>query len=193
MCPTGPTLQITRRDCRPRWTISPLPLNADGRLPRSHGARRYGDYPCRSDGRSDLRSPSAASRDFTGPHRDPRTGRPSLPLRYTMRAPGPLPIARLVWTTHGRLRWRRGRARFRRGASVPSKYVRELLSPLTKARGVSATCPQPQRARQSSIARSSSWPTCGALSRSAAGRCGARGPGGTVRSSLARSASSVSL
>ena len=25
MCPTGSTLQITRRDCRPRWTISPLP------------------------------------------------------------------------------------------------------------------------------------------------------------------------
>jgi hypothetical protein len=28
MCPTGSTLQITRPDCRPRWTISPLPLNA---------------------------------------------------------------------------------------------------------------------------------------------------------------------
>src|SRR5665811_119427 len=34
MCPTGSTLQITRRDCRPRWTISPLPLNAERRLPR---------------------------------------------------------------------------------------------------------------------------------------------------------------
>jgi hypothetical protein len=31
----GSTLQITRRDCRPRWTISPLPLNAERRLPRS--------------------------------------------------------------------------------------------------------------------------------------------------------------
>src|SRR5919108_90927 len=48
MCPTRSTLQITRRDCRPRWTISPLPLNAERRLPRSHGARRYGDHPCRS-------------------------------------------------------------------------------------------------------------------------------------------------
>jgi hypothetical protein len=35
MCPTGSTLQITRRDCRARWTISPLPLNAERRLPRS--------------------------------------------------------------------------------------------------------------------------------------------------------------
>src|ERR1019366_5439803 len=35
MCPTRSTLQITRRDCRPRWTISPLPLNAERRLPRS--------------------------------------------------------------------------------------------------------------------------------------------------------------
>src|SRR5450755_3434298 len=35
MCPTGSTLQITRRDCRPRWTIPPLPLNAERRLPRS--------------------------------------------------------------------------------------------------------------------------------------------------------------
>jgi hypothetical protein len=31
----GSTLQITRRDCRPRWTISPLALNAERRLPRS--------------------------------------------------------------------------------------------------------------------------------------------------------------
>ncbi len=35
MCPTGSTLQITRRDRRPRWTISPLPLNAERTLPRS--------------------------------------------------------------------------------------------------------------------------------------------------------------
>jgi hypothetical protein len=66
MCPTGSTLQITRRDCRPRWTISALTLNAERRFPRSHGARRHGDHPCSSDGRSDLRSPSAASRDYTG-------------------------------------------------------------------------------------------------------------------------------
>ena len=79
MCPTGSTLQITRRDCRPRWTISPLTLNAERRLPRSHGARRYGDHPCRSDGRSDLRSPTAASRDYTGPHRDPLMTRRSRP------------------------------------------------------------------------------------------------------------------
>ena len=32
MYPTGSTLQITRRDCRPRWTISPLTLNAERRL-----------------------------------------------------------------------------------------------------------------------------------------------------------------
>jgi hypothetical protein len=30
----------------PRWIISPLPLNAECRLPRSHGARGYGDHPC---------------------------------------------------------------------------------------------------------------------------------------------------
>src|ERR671931_2285437 len=41
-----------------RWTISPLPLNAERRLPRRHGARRYGDHPCRSDGGSNLRSPT---------------------------------------------------------------------------------------------------------------------------------------
>ncbi len=35
MCPTGSTLQITRRDRRPRWTMSPPPLNAERRLPRS--------------------------------------------------------------------------------------------------------------------------------------------------------------
>jgi len=28
ICPTGSTLQITRRDCRPGWAISPLTLNA---------------------------------------------------------------------------------------------------------------------------------------------------------------------
>ena len=41
--PTGSTLQITQRDCRPRWTTSPLTLNAERRLPCSHGALRYGD------------------------------------------------------------------------------------------------------------------------------------------------------
>ena len=35
-----------------------------------HGARRYGDHPCRSDGGSDLRLPAAASRRLQGPHRD---------------------------------------------------------------------------------------------------------------------------
>jgi hypothetical protein len=75
MCPKRSTRQITRRDCRPRWTISPLALNAGRRLPRQHGARRYGDHPCRSDGGSDLRSPTAASRRLHArPHRDPRAG-----------------------------------------------------------------------------------------------------------------------
>jgi hypothetical protein len=61
----------TRRDCRPRWTISPLPLDAERRLPRSHGARRYGEHPCRSNGASDLPSPTAASRGLHAPHSDP--------------------------------------------------------------------------------------------------------------------------
>jgi len=33
--PDGINAADTRRDCRPRWTISPLPLNAERRLPRS--------------------------------------------------------------------------------------------------------------------------------------------------------------
>jgi hypothetical protein len=74
MCATGSTLQITRRDCRPRWTISPLPLNAERRLPRSHGARRYGDHPCRSDGGSVYGRQLQQAGDYTGPHRDPLTG-----------------------------------------------------------------------------------------------------------------------
>ena len=38
MRPTRSTLQITRRDCRPRETISPLPLNAEHRRPTRTGA-----------------------------------------------------------------------------------------------------------------------------------------------------------
>jgi hypothetical protein len=71
MCPTGSTLQITRRDCPLRWTISPLPLNAERRLPRSHGARRYGDHPCRSDAEGQIYGRQLLQAgDYTGPHRD---------------------------------------------------------------------------------------------------------------------------
>ena len=54
------------------------------------------------------------------PQADPLTGRPSLPLKYTMRAPDSTPVARLVWTTRGRLR--RGRTGAR--PSVRSERVR---------------------------------------------------------------------
>ncbi len=68
-----------RRDqrCRSRgeivllaWIISPLPLNAERRLPRSHGARRYGDHPCRSDAEGQIYSRQLQQAgDYTGPHR----------------------------------------------------------------------------------------------------------------------------
>src|SRR5450755_628604 len=74
MCPTGSTLQIARRDCRPRWTISPLPLNAERRLPRSTVLVATATIRVVAT-ESDLRSPTAASRRLHGrPHRDPRAG-----------------------------------------------------------------------------------------------------------------------
>jgi hypothetical protein len=70
MCPTGSTLQITRRDCRPRWTISPRPLNAERRLPRSTvlvatAAIRV----VATEGQIYGRQLQQAG-DYTGPHRD---------------------------------------------------------------------------------------------------------------------------
>jgi hypothetical protein len=52
------------------------------------------------------------------------TGRPPLPLRYTMRAPGSLPVARLVWTKRKRVAGCRWRARFRSRAAAPTSAGR---------------------------------------------------------------------
>jgi hypothetical protein len=105
-CPTGSTLQITRRDCPPRWTISPLPLNAERRLPRSHGARRYGDPPCRSDAEGQIygRQLQQAG-DYTGPHRD-RSGFAKSHKRVLGRAAS---CGALFSRVVGRECWRPGR------------------------------------------------------------------------------------
>src|SRR5216117_3821932 len=77
MCPTGSTLQITRRDYRPRWTISPLPLNAERRLPRSTVLVATATIPVvATEGQIYGRQLQQAG-DYTGPHRDPLPG--SLP------------------------------------------------------------------------------------------------------------------
>src|ERR1019366_2297029 len=74
MCPTGSTLQITRRDCRPRWTISPLPLNAERRLPRSRGLVATATIRVvATEGQIYGRQLQQAG-DYTGPHRDPLAG-----------------------------------------------------------------------------------------------------------------------
>src|SRR5437588_10361212 len=73
MCPTGSTLQITRRDCRPRWTISPLPLNAERRLPRSTVLVATATIRVvATEGQIYGRQLQQAG-DYTGPHRDPLT------------------------------------------------------------------------------------------------------------------------
>jgi hypothetical protein len=143
MCPTGSALQITRRDCRPHWTISPLTLNAERRLPRSHGARRYGDHPCRCDGRSDLRSPGAATRDYTGPHRDPLTG---LRARSPTDAGVPAVFARRSLRTScdspGGWVAASAPARFRESAR-PTATIYHLDEPPADSRGyVFITCPR---------------------------------------------------
>jgi hypothetical protein len=80
--PTGSTLQITRRDCRPRWTISPLPLNAECRLPRSTvlvatATIRF----VAAEGQIYGRQLQQAG-DYTGPHR----GRPAARGRLRVEA-----------------------------------------------------------------------------------------------------------
>src|SRR2546427_10818360 len=70
MCPTGSTLQITRRDCRHRWTISPLPLNAERRLPRSTVLVATATIRVvATEGQIYGRQLQQAG-DYTGPHRD---------------------------------------------------------------------------------------------------------------------------
>ena len=72
MCPTGSTLQITRRDCRPRWTISPLPLNAERRLARSTVLVATATIRVvAAEGQISGRQLQQAG-DYTGPHRDPQ-------------------------------------------------------------------------------------------------------------------------
>ena len=93
-CPMGSTLQITRRDCPPRWTISPLPLNAERRLPRSRGA----------DGQIYGRQLQQAG-DYTGPHRD-RSGFAKSHERVLGRA---APCGALFSRVVGRECWRPGR------------------------------------------------------------------------------------
>src|SRR5450755_3541355 len=72
MCRTGSTLQITRRDCRPRWTMSPLPLNAERRRPRSTVLVATATIRVvATEGQIYGRQLQQAG-DYTGPHRDPR-------------------------------------------------------------------------------------------------------------------------
>src|SRR5881397_2136306 len=74
MCPTGSTLQITRRDYRPRWIISPLPLNAERRLPRATVLVATATIRVvATEGQIYGRQLQQAG-DYTGPHRDPLTG-----------------------------------------------------------------------------------------------------------------------
>src|SRR5450755_329014 len=74
MCPTGSTLQITRRDCRPRWTIPPLPLNAERRLPRSTVLVATATIRVvATEGQIYGRQLQQAG-DYTGPHRDSLAG-----------------------------------------------------------------------------------------------------------------------
>jgi hypothetical protein len=71
MCPTGSTLQITRRDCRPRWTISPLPLNAERRLPCSTVLVATATIRVVATEGQIYRRQLQQAGDYTGPHRDP--------------------------------------------------------------------------------------------------------------------------
>jgi hypothetical protein len=72
--PDGINAQITRRDCGPRWTISPLPLNAERRLPRSTVLVATATIRVvATEGQIYGRQPQQAG-DYTGPHRDPLTG-----------------------------------------------------------------------------------------------------------------------
>src|SRR5437588_1239313 len=71
MCPTGSTLQIPRRDCRHRWTISPLPLNAERRLRCSTVLVATATIRVvATEGQIYGRQLQQAG-DYTGPHRDP--------------------------------------------------------------------------------------------------------------------------
>jgi hypothetical protein len=72
MCATGSTLQITRRDCRPRWTISPLPLNA-GFLAATVLVAMATIRVVATEGQIYGRQLQQAG-DYTGPHRDPLAG-----------------------------------------------------------------------------------------------------------------------
>src|SRR5439155_21052072 len=87
MCPTGSTLQITRRDCRPRWTISPLPLNAERRLPRSTVLVATATIRVvATEGQIYGRQLQQAG-DYTGPHRDPHTATRTGPNSAARTAP----------------------------------------------------------------------------------------------------------
>src|SRR5664279_3044809 len=78
MCPTGSTLQITRRDCRPRWTISPLPLNVERRLPRRTVLVATATIRVVATKGQIYGRQLQQAGDYTGPHRDPLTERPGL-------------------------------------------------------------------------------------------------------------------
>jgi hypothetical protein len=87
MCPTGSTLQITRRDCRPRSTISPLPLNAERRLPRSTVLVATATIRVvATEGQTYARQLQQAG-DYTGPHRDPHTATRTGPSSAARTAP----------------------------------------------------------------------------------------------------------
>ena len=70
----GSTLQITRRDCHPRGTISPLILNAERRLPRSTVLVATATIRVvATEGQIYGRQLQQAG-DYTGPHRDRLAG-----------------------------------------------------------------------------------------------------------------------
>jgi hypothetical protein len=82
-----------RRDCRPRWTISPLPLNAERRLPRSTvlvATATIRVVP--TEGQIYGRQLQQAG-DYTGPHRDPLGGGGCHPLRRPRPGVQTIPVA----------------------------------------------------------------------------------------------------
>ena len=97
--PDGITLQITRRDCRPRWTISPLPLNAERRLPRSTVLVATATIRVVATEGQIYGRQLAQAGDYTGPHRDRSADGPERPLMHSVMAWS----RRTTGTVYGRL------------------------------------------------------------------------------------------
>src|SRR5215204_5076960 len=81
-------------DCRPRWTISPLPLNAERRLPRSTVLVATATIRVvATEGQIYSRQLQQAG-NYTGPHRDPLLGRHRVVRPHAPQAAGLGPAKR---------------------------------------------------------------------------------------------------